>query len=132
MFKNAYWGVRWGRAFASLFCLWALVLLLLGGEAAFEKQGIIFLELIGSYIVGGAGAGAVVGFFRPLLKWGLGAAVVGILAAIPVGLAFDLTTAGNRWMSVNSVLTVGTFSVLLGASGGLALREVMGKQIKKG
>jgi len=129
-FKNAYWGIRWGLAFASLYCLWALVLLLLGGEAAFRTQGITFWQTIGAYIGGGALAGAVVGVLRPLLKWTWGAPIVGIVAAIPVGLAFDLATKGARWMSVNSLLTIGIFSLSLGAMGGLVLREVTGNRKK--
>lgn len=130
-FKNAYWGIRWGLAFASLFSVWALVVLLLGGEAAFRKQGITFWQTIGAYIGGGVLAGAVVGFLRPLLKWAWSAPLVGIVAAIPVGLAFDLATKGTRWMNVNSLITIGIFSITLGAMSGLVLREVMGKQIKK-
>ena len=65
---------------------------------------------------------------RPLLKWAWGAPIVGIVAAIRVGLAFDLATKEARWMSVNSLLTIGIFSLSLGAMGGLALREVIGKQ----
>jgi hypothetical protein len=129
-FSNAYWGMRWGLAFASLYCLWAVVVLLLGGEAAFRKQGITFGETIGAYLGGGVLAGAVVGFLRPLLKWAWGAPVVGVVAAIPVGLAFDLATKGARWMSVNALLTIGIFSATLGTMGGLVLREVMGKGMK--
>jgi hypothetical protein len=130
-FKNAYWGIRWGLAFASLYCLWALVVLLLGGEAAFRKQGITFGETLFGYVAGGAAAGALVGFLRPLLKRAWGAPVVGLVAGIPVALAFDLATEGARWLSFDSLLTVGIFSLTVGAMGGLVLREVMGKQKKR-
>lgn len=129
-FKNAYWGVRWGLAFASLYCLWALVVLLLGGEAAFRKQGITFWQAIGGYLAGGILGGAVVGFLRSLLNRAWGAAVVGTLAAIPVALAFELATEGAGWMSLDALLTVAIFSLTVGAMGGLVLREVMAKQTK--
>jgi hypothetical protein len=123
--------MRWGLAFASIYCLWAVVVLFLGGEAAFRKQGITFGEAIGGYLAGGVAAGAVVGLFRPLLERSWGAPVVGMLAAIPVALAFEVATQGARWMSFDSLLTAGIFSLTVGTMGGLVSREVMVKRRKR-
>lgn len=123
--RNAYWGMRWGLAFAGVFCLWAVILLMLGGPSAFMKQGISFAQAIAGYVFGGITAGAVVGILRPLLKYGWGAAVVGIIAAWPVGLAFMVATLGSHWSSPNSLITVAIFSLTVGAMGGITLREVV-------
>jgi hypothetical protein len=126
--RNLYWGVRWGLTFAGVYCAWALLLLLFGGEEAFRKQGITFVEAFGSYIASGVFGGAVVGALRPLLERSWGAPIVGIVAAIPIGFAFDLATAGARWASTTSLITIAIFSVTLGAMGGLMLREVISRK----
>ena len=117
--------MRWGLAFAGVFCAWAVILLVLGGPSAFLKQGISFAQAVSGYVFGGVAAGIVVGLLRPLLKYGWSAALVGILAAVPVGIAFQVATRGGRWASPNSLITVAIFSLTVGAIGGITLREVV-------
>lgn len=99
MWKNLRWGIVSGLIFAALFSIWVAVLALLRGSTRFEEYGVSLWRILESYFAGGICAGAVVGLARPLTKYRIGAAFVGILAAGPVALAIAIASDGmpRQW-----------------------------------
>jgi hypothetical protein len=91
---NIVWGVRWGLYFAGAASAFALGVFLLRGREPFEANRVGLFELIGTYVAGGVGGGFVVGLCRPLMRSGVGAALVGLVAAIPVGAGFIIAITG--------------------------------------
>jgi hypothetical protein len=90
---NVRWGVTWGLRLALLFSAWVAFLMLANRSLILRVSGVHpvnGLQVIGIYVGGGIGGGIVVGLLRPLSRWALGAALLGLLAALPfaVGLAF--------------------------------------------
>jgi uncharacterized membrane protein len=84
-----------------------------------------------SYFFGAACVGVVLGLARPALGTATGAAIVGVVAALPVGVGFRIGMDGfTRWTSVD-VYTVLTFAVALGAMGGLILWKIFSEPAAK-
>lgn len=126
--RNMIWGAKGGLAFALVFCLWVVVLIVLnrsftigigGGESA--NAGAIML----TYVWGGAAAGAIVGILRPLLKSGFGASAVGIAAAIPVFMGVRVGLKGFAPLDSEDIVVFGLLSVIAGGLAGAILREVL-------
>lgn len=111
--KNVRWGVANGALFAAVFsCLVALVRAPTG-----ELTGSRLLLVISTYFASGISAGLVVGILRPWTRRRAGAILVGIVAAVPVGiavqLAYDVTSQKHfRW----PILAL--FTVIAGPLGG--------------
>jgi len=69
---------------AIIYCVWVVVLYLLGGSEPFSRLGITLTRLILTYLAVGVVAGGVIGLLRPLTQTGLGAFLVGYPAAMPI------------------------------------------------
>jgi hypothetical protein len=124
IWKNLIWGVRWGLAFAAVFILWALLLLVSRGTAAFEANDATPLAVVGSYLFGGIGAGAVVGLLRPLTRRKAGSTVVGIVAMFPVFLGIRVADKGFSPWTERDTFIVTAMSLLGGSLAGWMLHEV--------
>lgn len=77
-------GVFGGIAMAVLMSLAALAIAAIGGSRGFEKLGVSVGAVIGTYFAGGILGGLTVGALMPLATWRWGAAILGILGALPV------------------------------------------------
>jgi hypothetical protein len=124
LWKRLLWGARVGAIFGSLFALVALVVFVLGGQRAFDVQHTSLGSVLLTYLLGGVGAGLITGLLRPLTAWKIGAALVGFLAAIPVGVLLRSATGGSGPWSGSEATTLVIFCAVLGAPLGVAYREV--------
>ena len=93
--------VRFGILMATGYTLVAIGIYLARGSHPFEANEVTLPKLVGAYYLGGIMGGAVVGFLWPLLKWRIGATIVGILAAFPAWMGITLSTSGwfSHWTS---------------------------------
>lgn len=88
-------GVIAGIFIATLFSVWAVAVYLVSGGGAFERLGISFGATISIYFAGGIVGGLVVGLIWPLTRWWWGAAVVGVVGALPVYLMASVALDGD-------------------------------------
>lgn len=114
------------------FAGWVLFLAVAQGGASVQLRGdeVNALRAAVVYLGGGAAAGAIVGLCYPLVRWWIGAAVVGMLAAIPfaLGIGLSLTDFGQSWEASDTFAV--TF-VVFGLGGGLGViyREIFAKHV---
>jgi hypothetical protein len=113
--RNLRWGAGWGLSLASLFSLYVFALSIIRGSAPFDRHGISPAEVIQAYLVGGVVAGALIGLLRPLTRWGWGAALLGLIASIPIVGLIGLALHGPD-PSSSEILAQAITAVLLGPS----------------
>jgi hypothetical protein len=122
--RNTVWGARYGGIFGLIYSVWAVVSFVVGGQETFARQGTTIGEVIVFYLVGGAVAGAIVGMLRPLTYHRAGAALVGFLAAIPLGVGIKVMLTGFRlWTQVDRI-TLLLFPLFFGCGAGLVLHGI--------
>lgn len=110
-------GARVGVVFGAAYCFWAVIVLLIGGQEAFEAKDTSFAAMIAAYLAGGAIAGGTVGLLRRWRGTGLGKVGVGLVAALPVALGMRLAVRGLvAWERIDS-LTVLIVTVIWGVGG---------------
>jgi len=106
--NRVLWGIRWGAAYSAVLVAWVVFLWLVRGSEPFDRRGVTFLAVVIVYVVGGPVTGAVVGLLLPFAKSSLGAALTGIVAAIPVTVIIIATVAGfppwTRAHTISSIL----------------------------
>ena len=124
--ENVTWGVGWGLRFAIVLGIWISIVFLIGGSAAFAKYDTSFGKALGVYLGGGALAGLIVGLFRPLLQNQVVAAIVGVLAAIPVIIMVNLTLHPGKWNG-DDVFVVSILSLFYG----LVMGPIFYRQAKR-
>jgi len=124
-FDRVWRGVRWGIAVALCYVGWAAIVYLTTGGEAFTEKNASFLGVVGAYLAGGIGGGAIVGALVPVMRRKAGAVVVGIIGFAPVLLAFRVAQFGFAPWTSDDTLMVLTLSLLLGGFGGLVVREVL-------
>ncbi len=116
------WGLRWGLYYAAVLAAWITLIRLLRGTEPLERQGVTFVEVLVLYALGGPITGALVGILLPFTKSGMGAALVGIVAAIPVSVATIWTVADiPTWTRFHTFATIG-MAVFGGAMCGFMFR----------
>jgi len=76
------------------------------------------------YLVGGSAAGIATGILLPLARWTAGAALVGIVAAVPLGY-FGLRAIGGAapW-GREDTLVLAIFALAFGGPAGMLYREI--------
>ena len=77
------------------------------------------VAIIATYFAGGIAGGAVVGLLLPLAQRRIGAAVVGVLAILPIALMTQFATLGLAPWHRNNAAVVVVGSLLLGIPLGL-------------
>ena len=85
--RNILWGIRYGLAAAVLYSILVSIQYILVGSRSLEGRGVTLLSTIVVYFVGGIAGGALVGVLRPLTRWRLGSAVVGVVVCFPLAAA---------------------------------------------
>jgi hypothetical protein len=90
-------GLVMGLTGGSLFSLFALVAYMVRGPASFERIGIPMGSVVGLYLICGLAGGLLLGLLLPLtvLRWG--AALVGILVALPLYAGAGLLLGDFNW-----------------------------------
>lgn len=129
--RRLQWGAKAGMAVALVLMLWAVGVYAFAGSAAFTSRGVSFWTTLVIYCVGGLLGGAVVGVMLPLVRWVLGAACVGMVATLPIGLVTMMVLKGAApWGTVESVSVV-LFVLLLGGPLGLTYRRIYLGEIRE-
>jgi hypothetical protein len=90
-------GVVSGLIIATVYSVYTIVLFITRGTAPFDANGVTPAGVIAAYYGGGLVAGGIVGVFRPLLRWRLGATFVGIVAAFAVFAGIGMANEGYLW-----------------------------------
>ena len=122
MLENLRWGVAAGLFFAALYSLYVTLLYLIRGPDPFDANETTLGQVIAVYFAGGIAGGAIVGVLRPLAKWRIGAAVVGVVAAVPVFLGIALSLEGGlSGLDRGAWEAVAFCSIFFGILGGNAM-----------
>ena len=87
---NLIWGVGLGVLFGVILALLGVLILVTKGSEAVGRVGASPRAITAGYLLGGAMAGAVVGLLRPIASRPFGAALVGMVAAVPVSVLFQI------------------------------------------
>lgn len=128
MRQNVTAGVQVGLMMAVLLCLWVAILALIQRSITFKTtSGASFNAFVamGLYLFGGLSGGAMVGALQPMMRWRIGAAIVGILAALPFCTAVIAMLSGfSVWGRTESISLV-LFVITCGGSGGLIMHKLM-------
>lgn len=114
--RDLKWGVGYGLAFAAAYSAIVLVQYLVTGPGVVESRHITLGPTIAAYFVGGVVGGALVGLLRPFTRWRVGATLIGIIACLPLAIAFVVVIDGSpsHWKEETIVGTL-IAAVLIGA-----------------
>lgn len=100
-------GAAIGLFMAILASLYSLFVYATSGADAFEGVGTSVGGAISMYLVGGVVGGALGGFLLPLATWRIGAAIVGVFAAIPLYVGIALMTGAALQAGIVPACVVG-------------------------
>jgi len=121
-------GARVGSVTAALLCLWLLIIVMLQHSFVLKaRSGESYhaAVIMGLYLVGGAFAGTLVGVLLPLMRWRIGAVIVGALGVIPFCVGVLATRSGfSAWGRIETISLV-IFALAFGGGGGLIVRELV-------
>lgn len=120
------WGAKWGLRFGLTFDVIALLIFLLAGRTEHEATGVTLPAVILLYTCGGLIAGSVVGGLLPATRWRVGAALVGVISALPVAFLVRLTTEGPATWTREDTVALVLFALLIGAPTGIIYRRIFG------
>lgn len=115
---NLATGLWWGTRYAMVYSLVGITVAIVR-PAVLESYGLSLPELIGLYIAGGIGGGALTGFLLPLVRGQLSAAVVGFVVALPLMFMFAAAMdPGEVWsfeVTLGWILSAALLGPLCGA-----------------
>lgn len=97
-------------------------------EIVVRGRAVSVWNLSGAYLVGGALAGMAVGILYPMIRWRLGAAVVGVVALLPLSLSMARLFGEQG----DVALIAGIVAVVLGGVLGPVYREFFYSPPKNG
>ena len=88
---------------AAVFSCYVAIIAVARGSTHYDQYDLSLGAIIVTYFVGGVAGGAVVGVLRPLTKYFVGAALVGLVAALPLAMAVGVATHGDprHWSADN-------------------------------
>jgi hypothetical protein len=112
------WGVVWGSILALALTLVLLVLFAVHGSKLFDSYGTSFTTVALLYLCGGVAGGVIVGLLRPLSRWRIGAVVMGVFAAVPIGIGIRLMRSGLEPWGATDSIGLGIFALALGGTVG--------------
>jgi len=106
---NLRWGATLGLTGAAGLSLFVLVLAALRGSTEYPQYGMTTWSVIESYFVVGLPAGLLVGLLRPLLRWRVGGALVGYLAAAVIycGIGIIMDGVSRTTLIVGALCGIG-------------------------
>lgn len=112
---------------ATLFSLWAVFLGLFQGFQITLRGGgptIPVVVIVAVYMIGGLLAGVIVSLLYPLVRWKVGAAVVGMIAGTPISIGIAASLAGFGPWDDGLVFAAVLTAVVLGGGVGVGFREI--------
>ena len=111
--QNIRWGVAYGLLFAVVLSGLVIPLAFARGALTVSRMWLV----IASYFASGISVGLVVGLVRPWTRRKGGALLVGLVAAVPVGIALQLAYDTAAEQSFSWVMLV-EFAIIAGPFGG--------------
>jgi hypothetical protein len=124
LLRNAIGGARWGLIVATLLSAWVALLALASGSVVIRSRtgdSIHAGRIIAIYFAAGLVLGAFLGATRRLMKWRLGAAVLGVITTAPLIAAVIFAARAGSWTGpYTAAVVVGCFA--FGAPAGIILR----------
>lgn len=104
-------GITWGLCFVATYIVFVIGLFLLRGPGPFERSGTTLPKVVAAYAIGGLVGGAVFGILLPLGRTRVGAALLGLVVALPVmhviSLAVDLEGVPRLTVVLLSAVALG-------------------------
>jgi hypothetical protein len=126
--RNVAGGARWGFVIGSLLAVWAAIVAAVSGSAVVRaRSGDAYhiAAIVAVNVLGGTVTGGIVGALLPLMRWRAGAAVVGMIASLPLAAALASTRLGFAGWTRNEFLTVLIFALTVGCGGGVIVRAFL-------
>ncbi len=111
--QNVRWGLANGALFAAVVSALVILLTLTRGELTASHVWLV----VAAYFASGMSAGLVVGLLREWTRRRVGAVLVGVVAAVPVGVALQLTYDTTTRQSFSWLMLV-EFAIIAGPLGG--------------
>lgn len=128
--RNTALGACIGLIFGLLLSCWVVVLVFVNRSLVLHTSSgtaLNALAAIAYYVLGGIVAGSIVGFLYPLLRWRIGAVLIGLIASVPLCAAGLWMLGGfGPWDPADN-LTLLFCTAALGVGGGLGLWYVINK-----
>lgn len=124
-YRNTTEGATWGLIMGSLLSVWLFVLAIINGSLTFATRSgeqYYVPTIVAVYLLGGSVVGGTFGALRGLLRWRVGAVVVGALAAIPLAIALQFMQGRFAPWGRHDIIFVAVFSIAFGGGGGLIVR----------
>lgn len=119
--KSLKTALAWGLSFSLVYVLFVLAVFLARGPEAFEQAGTTLPRVAAAYVASGFVGGVLFGLLMPLGRTRAGAALLGLIVAIPVAhivmLAVD---SAALYGAPRPVVTIGT-ALILGPLCGVAM-----------
>ena len=119
--RNMVIGLRTGLLLGAIFSAWAGVMFLMNGGRPMERyNNVTFIEVAGGYLFGGAVGGVIIGALYPLVRYKVGALLVGMLAVLPFAVAVMGSLQGfSPWTGGHTFVVCVMTLVLGGVVGGV-------------
>jgi hypothetical protein len=114
-----WWGIRYAAAYSLVGTLIAVA-----RRGTLAEYGLTLPWLVGLYVVGGIGAGALAGLLLPLVRGELTAGLVGFVVAAPVMFMFAVALNPADLWSYDTVLAWLLSAALLGPVCGVGLWRI--------
>ena len=118
-------GARWGALMGALLSCWVMILVIAGNSLVFtSRTGDRFHAgaIVAIYLGAGTFIGAFLGVLKPIMRWKIGAAILGVIASAPLFAAVMLARQNfSDWTHVET-LTVIIGALAFGAPGGMIVR----------
>jgi hypothetical protein len=119
-------GIVTGLSFALICAVFATLRFLLGGPAAFAKTELSYGQVMLLYLLGGIGAGILIGVLRPLRRTSWGSFMIGFCAVLPLAaMAALLVFARRDWYPL-AVISIVMSALLAGGLGAALFGETKG------
>lgn len=117
--ENLLWGARWGLFLAVVYCVFALLVLMLKGFPDGPTQAVL-----GIYLAGGLIGGIILGILRGWIRTQLRAMAVGVIIIVPVVIGFLYLMSGpiSSWGDAE-VFSLIITSLSIGLMGGKVFWE---------
>ncbi|HKO10936.1 MAG TPA: hypothetical protein VJV22_03140 [Acidobacteriaceae bacterium] len=107
LIDNLIWGIRYGLAMAGAFVVMTTIGRVFGGAELYRRMDTTYLAVVACELCAGLAGGAVIGALRKMLTCTRNAAIVGFLAAAPVGVVLRVGAFGFRpWRRADTIVVL--------------------------
>ena len=115
LLTNVRWGLWFGLWYAVIYSVFVIGMAILRGSTQYPEHGLNTWTIVATYFALGFGGGVTIGLLRPLLRWGLGAALVGFVMGTILFIGIGVAQDGWSRTVLNEGLILGALSGPLSA-----------------